>query len=60
MRFAAAKVQARPRMDDMRPNTQVNFQFNDVNILEANDIVNGPWSGSSGKPRIKPSRSNSI
>ena len=51
IRTAFAKVLSRPRMDDMRPNNQVGFQFNDNNIL---DPQVGPWSGSAGNAELKP------
>lgn len=51
IRTALAKVISRPRMDDMRPNNQVSFQFNDSNILDPNV---GPWSGSAGNAELKP------
>ncbi len=59
VRLGLAKVLSRPRMDDLRPNTQVTFSFNDNQILSDN-IDNGPWSGSSGNPELKPYESNQI
>ncbi|GGW88035.1 TonB-dependent receptor [Alteromonas halophila] len=59
VRLGLSKVLTRPRMDDMRPNTQVTFSFNDNQIL-SNDIDNGPWSGSSGNPDLKPYEANQL
>lgn len=57
IRTAMAKVISRPRMDDMRPNSQVTFQFNDSNILST-DPENSAWSANSGNPLLKPLESN--
>ena len=57
IRTAMSKVLSRPRMDDMRPNFQVNFQFNDTNILDT-DPANSAWSASSGNPLLKPLEAN--
>ncbi len=53
VRTSLAKVLSRPRLDDMRANQQVNFQFNDANILST-DVENSPWSASSGNAKLKP------
>jgi len=58
IKTAASKVLSRPRMDDMKPNNQVSFAFNDTNILEAEDVSNTAWSGSSGNPLLKPLEAN--
>ena len=57
IRTAIGKVMSRPRLDDMRPNNRVTFAFNDQNIASS-DIDNGPWSGSSGNPALKPLEAN--
>ncbi|MHC6645000.1 TonB-dependent receptor [Alteromonas sp. HB246098] len=57
VRLGLSKVISRPRMDDMRPNTQVTFSFND-NQIESTDIENGPWSGSAGNPELRPLEAN--
>ncbi|WP_440875127.1 TonB-dependent receptor [Thalassotalea sp. PLHSN55] len=57
IRTAMGKVMSRPRMDDMRPNTVVSFQFNDANIL-SDDPASGPWSGSAGNSSLKPLEAN--
>jgi iron complex outermembrane receptor protein len=46
-------------MDDMRPNTQASFAFND-NQITSTDPENGPWSGSSGNPELKPLEANQL
>ncbi|GAC31929.1 TonB-dependent receptor [Paraglaciecola polaris] len=57
IRTALSKVISRPRMDDMKPNNQVSFAFNDSNILST-DPLNSPWSGSAGDPELKPLEAN--
>lgn len=59
VRLGMSKVLTRPRMDDMRPNTQVTFAFNDNQIL-SRDIDNGPWGGSEGNPNLKPYEANQL
>jgi iron complex outermembrane receptor protein len=58
LRFAASKTMTRPRMDDMRPNNVVNFNFNAAQVGETSDIANSPWSGGAGNPTLKPLESN--
>ncbi|MEP1741783.1 MAG: TonB-dependent receptor [Kangiellaceae bacterium] len=57
IRTAVSTVTSRPRMDDMRPNNQVTFQFND-------DLIEDPsltaWSGSSGNAGLRPLEANQI
>lgn len=57
IRTALARVESRPRMDDMRPNAQVSFAFNDNQITNSNP-ENGPWSGSAGNPDLRPLAAN--
>ncbi|QJR82528.1 TonB-dependent receptor [Alteromonas pelagimontana] len=57
VRLAMSKVISRPRMDDMRPNAQVTFAFND-NQITSGDIENSPWGGSSGNAELKPLEAN--
>ncbi|QCZ93576.1 TonB-dependent receptor [Salinimonas iocasae] len=59
VRLGLAKVLTRPRMDDMRPNNQVSFAFQDARITST-DIDNSPWSGSAGNPELKPYEANQI
>ncbi|CAM5475511.1 TonB-dependent receptor [Alishewanella longhuensis] len=57
VRTSLSKVQSRPRMDQMRPNSQVTFQFNDSNVLSTNP-ENSPWGGNSGNTALKPLEAN--
>jgi len=59
LRFAASTTMSRPRMDDMRPNQQVSFAFNENNLLST-DPEFGPWSGSAGNPTLKPLESDNL
>ncbi|MBD3584582.1 TonB-dependent receptor [Salinimonas sp. HHU 13199] len=59
VRLGLAKVLTRPRMDDMRPNSQVTFSYNDAQIL-SDDPDNSPWGASSGNPELKPYEANQI
>lgn len=53
IRFAAARVQARPRLDQMRgsQNFNINEQFRDEFDLEAGQTY---FSGSGGNPKLRP------
>jgi len=53
VRTGLSKVMSRPRMDDMRPNSQVTFAFNDNNILD-DDPLNSAWGGNGGNTELKP------
>lgn len=53
IRTAFSTVQSRPRMDQMKPNNQANFSFND-NQINAGSPQAGPWSGNVGNPELKP------
>lgn len=57
VRTALSKVLSRPRLDDMRPNNQATFAFNDDQIVDT-DPANGPWGGSAGNPNLKPLEAN--
>ncbi|HAW91600.1 TPA: TonB-dependent receptor [Candidatus Azambacteria bacterium] len=57
VRTAVSKVISRPRMDNLRPNAQVTFQFNDGNIL-SDDPANSPWGGNAGNTKLKPLEAN--
>ena len=57
IRTALSRVESRPRLDDMRPNAQVSFAFNDNQITNANP-ENGPWSGSAGNANLRPLAAN--
>ncbi|MEM7284091.1 MAG: TonB-dependent receptor, partial [Pseudomonadota bacterium] len=53
IRAAASKTVSRPRLDDMRPNNQVSFNFNFANVAST-DPENGPWSATAGNARLQP------
>ncbi len=53
LRAGVSKTMTRPRMDDMRPNNFVNFNFNWANVVAANP-ESGPWSATAGNARLKP------
>lgn len=62
LRFAAAKVMARPRMDDMTANLTPNF--NSAVCAGSPGCTPGqevhPWSGSGGNPNLKPWRAKEL
>ena len=51
LRFAVAKSQARPRMDQM--NATISFGYNDA-AAGISDPENGPWSGGGGNVYLEP------
>lgn len=53
LRFAAAKTSSRPRMDDMRANSRVGFNFNPA-FVQSNELDSSPWSATAGNPELKP------
>jgi iron complex outermembrane receptor protein len=53
VRTAVSKVMSRPRLDDLRPNSQVTFNFNDTNILD-DDPLNSAFAGNAGNAELKP------
>ncbi|MBY0418757.1 MAG: TonB-dependent receptor, partial [Pararheinheimera sp.] len=53
VRTAVSKVMSRPRLDDLRPNSQVTFNFNDTNILDPNPL-NSAFAGNAGNSELKP------
>ncbi|WP_269514578.1 TonB-dependent receptor [Brevundimonas subvibrioides] len=55
LRLAAAKVQARPRMDQMRGSQ--NFSYNPTNINSTN-INSAYFGGSGGNPKLRPWEAN--
>jgi len=57
VRLAASKTITRARMDYMKPNNQVNFNFNAGNVSNPNPAA-GPWSGSAGNAKLKPYEAN--
>jgi iron complex outermembrane receptor protein len=62
LRFAAAKVVARPRMDEMRANLTPGFNTNPCGGFPGcspGSTVN-PWSASGGNPNLKPWRAKAL
>ena len=67
LRFAAAKVMARPRMDDMRANMVPNFNGsvcigsgpNGAPLCAPGTVVH-PWSASGGNPKLQPWRAKEV
>jgi iron complex outermembrane recepter protein len=57
IRAALSKTLTRPRMDYMKPNNQVNFNFNYGNVSNPNP-AGGPWSASAGNARLRPLKAN--
>ncbi|MET0355635.1 MAG: TonB-dependent receptor, partial [Cellvibrio sp.] len=55
LRFASSKTQSRSRMDDMRPNSAVNFSF-DTARRNSEDPLFSAWSESSGNSTLKPTQ----
>lgn len=63
LRFAAAKVMARPRMDDMRANMVPNFNGSVcIGVVPAcaPDTVVHPWSAEGGNPKLQPWRAKEV
>ncbi|MEM1263362.1 MAG: TonB-dependent receptor [Pseudomonadota bacterium] len=60
LRFAASSTISRARIDDMRPNNQVSFQFNLANVNETTNPGNSAWKGSAGNPSLKPRESDNL
>lgn len=53
LRVATGKAISRARMDDLRANEAINFDF-DTNRRINNDRDNSAWSQSAGNPELKP------
>ena len=51
IRLAAARVQARPRMDEMRASRQFSY---DPSRATSTDINNSPFGGNGGNPNLRP------
>ncbi len=63
LRFAAAKVMARPRMDDMRANMVPSFNGSICTNAQppcAPGVTVHPWSASGGNPKLEPWRAKEI
>ena len=52
IRFAAARMMARARMDQMNPG--VSYSFNEANNVNGADINLSPWSGTIGNAKLRP------
>lgn len=59
VRFAASRVLARPRMDDMRASQNYNFNVSN-NTPTATPEQNSPWSGGGGNPELRPTIANVV
>ena len=59
LRFGVAKTQTRPRMDEMKPNNQIGFNFDDGR-RESDDPTFSAWSGSAGNPALPPRSSVNV
>lgn len=57
VRVAASTTISRPRLDQMKPNNEVTFNFNAGNVANPNPAA-GPWSGSAGNATLKPLEAN--
>ena len=53
LRFAASKTATRPRMDSMKPNNTIGFNFDEARRM-SDDPDFSAWSGSIGNARLKP------
>lgn len=51
LRIGAARILARPRMDQMHASSSVNY---DSSLANSTDINNSPWSGGGGNPKLRP------
>jgi iron complex outermembrane receptor protein len=66
IRFALAKVMARPRMDDMRANLVPSFSGGICHNRQPPDLPCGPgvevhpWSASGGNPKLEPWRAKEL
>jgi iron complex outermembrane receptor protein len=57
IRFAAAKVISRARIDYLNPGSSVKFANNIANVTNPNPEL-GPWSSTSGNARLRPYEAN--
>ena len=63
LRFTAAKVMARPRMDDMRANMVPSFNGSVCTNAQppcAPGVTVHPWSASGGNPKLEPWRAKEV
>ena len=54
IRFAASKTISRARIDDLKVNNRVTFEFNELRVREDTDPLNSPWTGAAGNARLRP------
>ncbi len=59
MRVGAARQLIRPRLDDMNPSINYNFNVN-ANTPEAIAAGLSPWSGGGGNAKLRPWRANAV
>src|SRR5690606_23703433 len=53
IRFAASNTASRPRMDSMKPNSTIGFNFDEARRM-SDDPDFSAWSASTGNARLKP------
>ncbi|WP_394269795.1 TonB-dependent receptor [Qipengyuania sp.] len=58
IRFGAARMLARARMDQLNPGA--GFSFNEANNVIGADIQNSPWSGTVGNAKLRPLVANTV
>jgi iron complex outermembrane recepter protein len=59
IRFAAAKVISRPRIDFLNPGSSVKFRNNVANVTNTDPGL-GPWVSTSGNARLRPYEANQV
>lgn len=59
IRFAAAKVISRPRIDFLNPGSSVKFANNVANVTNPNPQF-GPWTSKSGNAQLRPYEANQV
>ncbi|PZQ62910.1 MAG: TonB-dependent receptor [Sphingomonas taxi] len=59
VRFAAAKVISRPRIDFLNPGSSVKFR-NNVAEVTSTDPARGPWLSTGGNARLRPYEANQL
>jgi iron complex outermembrane receptor protein len=59
LRFAIARTASRARMDEMRPNNTIGFNFDDARRASADPNFSA-WSGNAGNPELRPIEADQI
>jgi iron complex outermembrane receptor protein len=59
IRFAAAKVISRARIDYLNPGSSVKFANNVANVTNSNPQL-GPWTSKSGNAQLRPYEANQV